>query len=198
MVKNPDQGTMLLPGAYGNENIVADERQFTKYLPPRDILPEAPTGLSAGVVERNRQVLQAIGMLGVIAETAPAIDLDQKPDLQQSFIEMYGPDYQIKVDQMLATNDRVRTAFNELFKKMWGLDEIKKSGLLDEEAGKMFTEDKDEFVARFSRSQGVTTHRAQLSRRNYRSRLRKQAKVYKQNNLGIWFEESRKRRRPRT
>ncbi len=125
--------------------------------------------------ERSPVLLQALGQIGVIAQTAPAVNIANNPRMRKSLQFRYGADYEEKVEEMQEHNRIAQGSLNKLFQKMWGLEEVEKSGLLPHDAViTKFDEDKAHFVKTFSKSPGQGIQRAKLNRQNYRVRIRKQ------------------------
>ena len=203
MAKNPDQGTMFLPGVANRETVANGETQFTRYAglavvqPLAGPEPETDTALSADVVARKALVRRALGSLGATIETAPATRVDEDPAARAALKRKFGADYDEKVAKMAEDNKKHQAIFNDRFNEMWGLEDVKKSGLMsdEEEINRKLQEDKRHFVAKFSESPRVTAHRAKLNRENYRYKLDRTEKIYKRNNLGIWPAKPAKKQR---
>ena len=185
-----NQGAMFQPSVYDREAILPEDRQFK----PAES-PAAETYPSVDIAERNRLMMRALGTLGVVAETAPATDIDSKPDLKRKFMRQFGGDYESKITDMQASNTRAQEQFKSIFGKMWGSEAIKGTDAAKDPAIRAgFTEDRSEFGAKFSPSADTSTEKAAKNRAKLRYRLRKQERVYREHNVGVWPTQTRKRR----
>lgn len=199
MPKNPDQGTLLLPGISDREIVPPEGREYTVYR-QASVEPIAQPVEPVNIVERNTQVRRLLGILGVVAETAPAVRIDEDETVREAFKARFGEEeYEAEAERQAGVNAKMQAKFEDAFKLMWRYDEVKKSGVFTEEdLEKKYKQDKDHFLGRFSENPGVSVHRAALNRRNYRYRLNRQRKAYRASNVGIWPKQrSRSSTRPK-
>jgi hypothetical protein len=195
---HPNQGSLLLPGFHGSEYITTEENSFPRYekplTPSEEKADSLPKPFTSDIVERNSKVSEALGLLGTIAETAPAVRIDEDPKVQAVFKRRFGNGYMFVAEGMAAKNHQAQVDFDELFKNLWGLEVVKKSGLLPKkEINIKIAQDRAHFIRSFSENPARTKEEAAGNRATYRKNLDRQRAIYRRHNLGVWPIQAHKK-----
>jgi hypothetical protein len=195
---NPGQASFLTPGMHGREVIAPLERNFTVVGDDFSVPPTPDLRVGIDIPTRSNQIDRALGIMGVLAKTLPAVEAKEDKGVEFALRQDYGTQYNEKIATMRETHSLYEGKFNDLFANMWKLDEVLevfKGEKPEEEIRAEFDQDKLKFRGQFIKTDEHSTEVAKKNRAKQRELLDGQQQRYKERNMGVWPYNPKRNRR---